>query len=427
MPKPISPPPRLEVLQETPQEGLHRTSTFRTYLEQAVDDINNKYKTASAACLSSRQGLESITGNDPTPVQMHANTYGRSSFRPLYKLPTFTEKPGSPLHSIVGDVKAVPLSERQSEDVYSDDDVVAGQNLVHADGCSHPKSSSLEESNESDSTDDRLDRKYSIFGHIKVTAVGNDVKNNMAKNDIQGYPLPTNNISHYGQPQRADEDIEMTGSPSSIAVEAPPNSEADISVHTNPFTSPTLEEAAHDQDQDPEQPDNPFLDPMNATQLREEIMSPVEIPESSYDGHDWPQVESLKEMQGTGNVLDRANVVLASVARPPCLADELAGAHGYHGSKTAQPRNSSAPSVKALVDRYRGIEQSRIYPRPGGPGRQPDSTEKIIKSYRRDFSSETETSSDLSWEDSHVREKMGSRAVSGNPVVNCAGGWHANF
>lgn len=427
MPKPISPPPRLEVLQEIPQEGLHRTSTFRTYLEQAVDDINNKYKTASAACLSSRLELESITGDDPTPVQMHANTYGRGSFRPLYKLPTFTEKPGSPLHSIVGEVKTGPLSERQSEDLCSDDDVVAVQNLVHTDELSRPKSSSLEESNESDSTDDSLARKYSTFRHLKATALGNEAKNDMAIHAAQSYPVATTNVSQYGQSERADAEIEMSRSPSSIAVEAPPNSEADISVHTNPFTSPTLEEAAHSQEHDLEQPKNPFLDPMNATQLREEMMSPVEIPESSYDGHDWPQVESLNAMHGIGKVYPRVNVALTSVTRPPCLADELAGAHSYQDVKPAQPRNSSAPSVKALVDRYRGIEQSRIYPRPGGPGKQPDSTEKIIKSYRRDFSSETETSSDLSWDDGHVHEKLGSRAVSGNPVVNCAGGWHANF
>lgn len=310
MPKPISPPPRLEVLQETPQEGLHRTSTFRTHLEQAVDDINNKYST---------------------------------------------------------------------------------------------------------------------FRHIKATTIGNEAKTDMAVNEIQGHPLATNNVSHYGQSQGTDADVEMAGTPSSIAVEAPPNSEADISVHTNPFTSSTLEEAAQDQNHDIEQPDNPFLDPMSATQLREEMMSPVEIPESSYDGHDWPQVESLNEMHDIGKVYPGANVALTSITRPPCLADELAVAYGHHGSKPAQPRNSSAPSVKALVDRYRGIEQLRVYPRPSGTVRPPDAAEKIIKSYRRNFSSETETSSDLSWEDGKGQQKLVTRAISGNPVVTCAGGWHADF
>ncbi|CEJ81397.1 hypothetical protein VHEMI01524 [[Torrubiella] hemipterigena] len=39
-----TPPPRLDVLCELPADGLVRTSTFRSSLEKAVDDINDKYK-----------------------------------------------------------------------------------------------------------------------------------------------------------------------------------------------------------------------------------------------------------------------------------------------------------------------------------------------------------------------------------------------
>lgn len=39
-----TPPPRLDVLCELPNDGLVRTSTFRSSLEKAVEDINDKYK-----------------------------------------------------------------------------------------------------------------------------------------------------------------------------------------------------------------------------------------------------------------------------------------------------------------------------------------------------------------------------------------------
>ncbi|KAF4584300.1 Mss4-like protein [Ophiocordyceps camponoti-floridani] len=41
------PPPKLDVLSEIPQDGLHRSSTFRTCLEKAVEDINQKYGSTS--------------------------------------------------------------------------------------------------------------------------------------------------------------------------------------------------------------------------------------------------------------------------------------------------------------------------------------------------------------------------------------------
>lgn len=82
------PPPRLDVLSDLGQCELHRSSTFRTNLEKAVDDINTKYDTVSATQRSKSETLENGCVSKsiyPYPTTDHTG----SCFQPRYRLPTF--------------------------------------------------------------------------------------------------------------------------------------------------------------------------------------------------------------------------------------------------------------------------------------------------------------------------------------------------
>ncbi|PNY27215.1 Uncharacterized protein TCAP_02845 [Tolypocladium capitatum] len=110
----VDPPPRLDVLSELPQDGLHRSSTFRACLEKAVEDINNKYGASSTSCLPDNQTYATSNGDrvtDGYPTSYHA----RSNFQPRYRLPTFVHVPLTRAQPTVGEVKDIsPCSSNET-------------------------------------------------------------------------------------------------------------------------------------------------------------------------------------------------------------------------------------------------------------------------------------------------------------------------
>ncbi|KND92815.1 hypothetical protein TOPH_02513, partial [Tolypocladium ophioglossoides CBS 100239] len=102
----VEPPPRLDVLSELPQDGLHRSSTFRACLEKAVEDINNKYGSSSTSRLPDSQTYETSNG-DRVTNDHPASYHHRSNFQPRYRLPTFVHVPLIRAQPTVGEVKDI--------------------------------------------------------------------------------------------------------------------------------------------------------------------------------------------------------------------------------------------------------------------------------------------------------------------------------
>ncbi|RDA93358.1 hypothetical protein CP533_0347, partial [Ophiocordyceps camponoti-saundersi (nom. inval.)] len=98
------PPPRLDVLSEIPQDGVHRSSTFRTCLEKAVDDINEKYGTPSSVCLSRSHGN---IDEDSIVNSGAALRRDRNSFQPRYRLPTLVQAPAIRARPAASEIKEV--------------------------------------------------------------------------------------------------------------------------------------------------------------------------------------------------------------------------------------------------------------------------------------------------------------------------------
>lgn len=87
------PAPQLDVLYTN---GLHRSATFRTCLEKAVDDINDKYGNSASACLPDRQ-IGGSSDDEPETSTNSTSHLARTNFQPRYRLPRLVQIP--PLRS----------------------------------------------------------------------------------------------------------------------------------------------------------------------------------------------------------------------------------------------------------------------------------------------------------------------------------------
>lgn len=109
-------PPRLDVLSELPGDSLHRSSTFRTSLEKAVEDINVKYGTAR---LPENQ-MEEIGNSDRVCSTRPHPFYARNNFQPRYRLPHFVNTPTVRTQPVVGELKmGSPCSSKLTSNVAS--------------------------------------------------------------------------------------------------------------------------------------------------------------------------------------------------------------------------------------------------------------------------------------------------------------------
>ncbi|UNI21548.1 hypothetical protein JDV02_007528 [Purpureocillium takamizusanense] len=107
-------PPRLDVLSELPSDGLHRSSTFRTSLEKAVEDINVKYGTTR---LPEKQ-VGAIGDGDGVCSTRPPPYYARSNFQPRYRLPQFVTIPPVRTQPTVGELKTgSPYSSKSTSNV----------------------------------------------------------------------------------------------------------------------------------------------------------------------------------------------------------------------------------------------------------------------------------------------------------------------
>ncbi|PFH61790.1 hypothetical protein XA68_16218 [Ophiocordyceps unilateralis] len=395
------PPPRLDVLSEIPQDGLQRSSTFRTCLEKAVEDINEKYGTSSSLCLSRNSGNSNYDSILNSRVTQRRD---RSSFQPRYRLPTFVQAPAIRARPAASEVKEIPCA--------SDGAV----SLRHDIALSAYREADCEPMESSSCRTDRNALRHDVALEVEATKIDStvgsistelEVSSSNPKGTEDSVPIPKetlqdsnpqNRQSTPSPPAAADsgasvdkkDTTTMPTSPASIAKSStsPSRPPSHLCPPWSEVQRPLIDTLLSPQSEAPSstsaavtdlhQARNTTLESSTAPAKTERAPTHRPRPQNARHG-----ITPQSELPTAVNILHRARSRALKSSVDPAKADPATWdwPQPQDAQRYGDPRGLRAPSVSELVNKFRRMESPpSIFLRDGaaastGTGAKPQSPE----------------------------------------------------
>ncbi|KAK3190732.1 hypothetical protein K4F52_003048 [Lecanicillium sp. MT-2017a] len=377
----ISDAPRLELLPDITADNLQRSSTFRTGLEKAVDDINTKYGDNSKPYVASTSPTSSVA------------IRSRNGFRPRYQLPTFVQAHASrvqPKPGVTATLETVPLTSGKADEAKDAKDAKAGVPESAADS-----TSPFDDANNTNSYDN------STAGAV-LENTGPNSQPAMANRDASD----SSSLPDSTQGSSYDE----TGPGDTGAVEKfSASTDADSGVDQHGGAPLSEEEDSETNSDDSDSSEGDGVDESSATVT------------AKYDRQLQERDDSKPPERSIRQPLQRAEsgraVPTSRKQRNP--SDEEVKQHG------TSCRTPSGVSVAQLVNRFRSMEgRSQQTASDEQEESSAESTTKLIQSYRRSSSEESNDGSGYTTPTDHEKEPI----LKGNGAVSAKAqkmNWHS--
>lgn len=374
----ISDAPRLELLSDITADSLQRSSTFRTGLEKAVDDINTKYGDNSKPYVASTSPTSSVA------------IRSRNGFRPRYQLPTFVQAHASrvqPKPGVSATLESVPLTSGKVDEAK---DAKAGVPESAADS-----NSPFDDANNTNSYDNSP-----ADGVLENTRPNSQPPMaNRDASDSSSLPDSTQGSSY-----------DETGPGDTGVVEKfSASADADSGDDQHGGAPLSVEEDSETNSDDSDSSEGDGVDESSATVT------------AKYDRQLQERDEGKPPARSIQQPLQRAEsgraVPTSRKQRNP--SDEEVKQHGTSG------RTPSGVSVAQLVNRFRSMEgRSQQTSSDEQEESSAESTRKLIQSYRRSSSEESNDGSGYTTPTDHEKEPI----LKGNGAVSAKAqkmSWHS--
>lgn len=326
---PVSPvsstPPRLDVLHELASDNVQKASTFRDGLEKAVNDINTKYGDSTKTFISSSSPTNSIALRD------------KNTFRSRFVVPIYGEEPTPNARPVIGELWTALKS--QDEPL-------------------HPSQPRADISKDNSDTASPFHDSHKVDSECGESAAETCAKTETAADDVStSSSLPSGNESQ----ETLSHDLHA-------------GEEANVDqIKDNPHTDETV--LGHLK----EKSDISSQDKANVAET--EPSSPFESPnEDSLYSQDSGSTSPLSQVTSSDQK--------SSVADDGGAIGKVDLGATPRATEVSRGRKSSAPSVAALVSKFRQMQHSpESDQHADGPQEQDqasvDSNSRFIQSYRQ--------------------------------------------
>lgn len=319
-----STPPRLDVLHDLASDNVQKASAFRDGLEKAVNDINTKYGDSTKTFISSSSPTNSIALRD------------KNTLRSRFVVPIYGEEPTPNARPVIGELWTALKS--QNEPL-------------------HPSQPHADISKDNSDTASPFHDSHKVDSECGESAAEVCAKTETAANDVStSSSQPTDNESQ----ETLSHDLHT-------------DEEANVDqIKDNPHTDETVLSNLK------EKSDISSQDKTNVA--RTEPSSPFESPNEdslySQDSGSTSPLSQVTSSEQKSSVADDGAIVEADLGATP------------RATEVSRGRNSSAPSVAALVSKFRQMQHSpESDQHADGPQEQDqasvDSNSRFIQSYRQ--------------------------------------------